>query len=124
MATLARKQLLRQENACQHAKKQIAGVQQRSDEQAAANLPSQSPGLASDARVILTVPSSSGSPIIHPGSDGKEAWCTWKGRQALTLKLSHADYIINIAWLWYVPLLPCNFMSVPALLAHCNNVWL
>ena len=86
MATPARKQLRRQENARVDTKKQIATVQQRLDEQARANLPTQPGASASSALVILTVPSHTGLRVVYPGSDGEEAWYTWKGRQALIIK--------------------------------------
>ena len=92
-----KKRLTRQANARELAKKQVANVQQRMDQQGQASMPS---GAAIDgvqalsARAVLSRPPVNGVQTVYPGSAGEAYWCKWEGRYDVTSKPSawlHTD---------------------------------
>ncbi|KAL0018353.1 hypothetical protein WJX79_006177, partial [Trebouxia sp. C0005] len=74
-----------QANARELAKKQVANVQQRMDQQGHASMPVGAPidGVqAFSARAVLSRPPVNGVQIVYPGSTGEAYWCKWEGRFA------------------------------------------
>ena len=92
-----KKRLTRQANARELAKKQVANVQQRMDQQGQASMPSGAPtnGVqALSARAVLSRPPVNGVHIVYPGPAGEAYWCKWEGRYDVTFKPSawlHTD---------------------------------
>ncbi len=83
-----KKRLARQSNARELAKKQVANVQQRMDQQGQTSMPSGAPiddVQAPSARAVLSRPPLNGVQVVYPGSAGGAYWCKWEGRCVLGL---------------------------------------
>ncbi len=120
MLTPDKKRLSRQANARDMAKKQVANVQQRIDQQGQASMPLGAPsdgGRALTARAVLSRPPVNGMQIVYPGSAGEAYWCKWEGRYGITSKSS--------AWLQIVWLPQQISSQAPTFvllrLAFCHN---
>ena len=86
-----KKRLTRQADARGLAKKQVAIVQQRMDQQGQASMPSGAPNdgtQALSARAVLSRPSVNGVQIVYPGSAAKHIGASGEGRYDVTFEPS------------------------------------